>query len=398
MKIDFMKDCKKVRLGDICEITSCRRVHEKDWTDSGVPFYRAREIVALHEKKDIQPLYISEELYEKNTNLCGKIVKGDILVTGVGTIGVPYLVKENDRFYFKDGNILWIKNNNAFNGSYLYYLFSSSLIQNQIKNMAGIGTVGTYTIENAKKTIIPLPSLEIQQKIAEILSTQDKVIELKQKLIDQKKQQKKWLMQNLLTGKIRLKGFEGEWEKVRLGDVGKCYSGLTYSSNDTVNSNGLIVLRSSNIKDNKIDLSDNIYVKCDVTDKNKVRENDILICTNNGSSNLIGKCALITKEYSRFAFGAFMSVYRTEYSSFIFQCFQSFIIKKQISKNSVAIINRITSSDLKSFRVPFPPIEEQTAIAEILSAQDTEIELLEKQLEQEKLKKKALMQLLLIVK
>ncbi|MDE5854785.1 MAG: restriction endonuclease subunit S [Ruminococcus sp.] len=161
-----------------------------------------------------------------------------------------------------------------------------------------------------------------QQKIAKILSVQDKIIQLKQNLIDEKKCKKKYLMQNLLTGKIRLKGFSGQWERVRLGEIGKLYSGLTYSSDDTVDSEGLIVLRSSNIKDNKIDLSDNIYVKCDVDDKNRVKQNDILICTNNGSSNLVGKCALITKEYSGLAFGAFMSVYRTEYSKFVFQFYK----------------------------------------------------------------------------
>lgn len=142
---------KEVRLGDVMEITSCKRVHESDWTNSGIPFYRAREIVALHNKEKINPLYISEELYNKRISVSGKIQKNDLLVTGVGTIGIQYLVKDNDNFYFKDGNIIWFKNKNSIHGSFLYYSFDGSFIKKQIKNSAGIGTVGTYTIASAKK-------------------------------------------------------------------------------------------------------------------------------------------------------------------------------------------------------------------------------------------------------
>ena len=109
-----------------------------------------------------------------------------------------------------------------------------------------------------------------------------------------------------------------EWEIVKLSGIGKNYIGLTYTPEDTANT-GLIVLRSSNIKDSKIDLNDCVYVKCEVSEKNRVKHNDILICARNGSSGLIGKSALITEAYSDLAFGAFMSVYRTKYYNYIFQ-------------------------------------------------------------------------------
>ena len=142
------------KLGDLMTITSCKRVHKSDWVDSGVPFYRAREIVALYNNEKIFPLFISEDLYKKNISLLGKIECDDLLVTGVGSIGIPYLVKNTDRFYFKDGNIIWFKNKNSINGYFLYLSFNTSYIKNQIRNMSGIGTVGTYTIENAKNTKI----------------------------------------------------------------------------------------------------------------------------------------------------------------------------------------------------------------------------------------------------
>lgn len=182
-----------------------------------------------------------------------------------------------------------------------------------------------------------------------------------------------------------------EWEVVKLYDIGKNYIGLTYSPEDTAD-NGLIVLRSSNIRNSKIDLTDCVFVKCNVNDKNIVKTNDILICSRNGSSNLIGKSALITAEFSNLAFGAFMSIYRTQYYSYVFQTFQSFIIKKQIIRNLGARINQITISDLNLFRIPFPPLPEQQKIAEILSTQDKLIELQERKIEQLKTLKKGYLQ------
>ena len=199
------------RLGDILSITSCKRVHESEWTTSGVPFYRARELVALHDKLPIEPLFISEELYKKNTKLSGCIQAGDLLVTGVGTIGIQYLVKPGDRFYFKDGNIIWLKNEDKINGEFLYYSFDGQFIRKQILNAAGVGTVGTYTIDNAKKTYVMVPPIEEQKKIAEILGTWDRAIEELTGLIGEKKELRKGLANRLLNGLM--------WQDVELSDL-----------------------------------------------------------------------------------------------------------------------------------------------------------------------------------
>ena len=96
-----------VTLGELFEIGSSKRVFEKDWTTSGVPFYRAREIVKLAENGTVDnELFISEEMYEQYSKKYGIPSSGDIMVTGVGTLGICYLVKPNDRFYYKDGNTL----------------------------------------------------------------------------------------------------------------------------------------------------------------------------------------------------------------------------------------------------------------------------------------------------
>ena len=155
------------KIGDICEVGSSKRVFESEWTSQGVPFYRAREIIKLAKNGWVDnELFISSEMYEKYAKEYGIPSTGDLLVTGVGTLGVCYEVKPGDKFYFKDGNIIWFKNFiSDVNTSYVKYMYSSSFIKNQILATADGGTVGTYTITNAKETKIPLPPLEVQEQI-----------------------------------------------------------------------------------------------------------------------------------------------------------------------------------------------------------------------------------------
>lgn len=191
-------DWEETEIGQMMEVTSCKRVHQSEWTTEGIPFYRAREIVGLHNNEKIEPLFISNETYERNSKVSGKISAGDLLVTGVGTIGIQYLVKENDKFYFKDGNIIWFKNDESrVGGKYLYFVYDVPDIQKQIKEMSGKGTVHTYTIDNARKTKIPVPTLPEQQKIASFLSSIDERITLIDRQLDNLKQYKKSLLQQM---------------------------------------------------------------------------------------------------------------------------------------------------------------------------------------------------------
>ena len=121
-------------------------------------------------------LHISENLYKKLIASSGAIRPGDLLVTGVGSIGVPYLVKKDDKFYFKDGNIIWFKNRGEICPEYLLHAFRSDHIQKQIIEMACVGTVGSYTITNGKRTLIALPPLDEQRRIVRILDSIDGTI------------------------------------------------------------------------------------------------------------------------------------------------------------------------------------------------------------------------------
>jgi len=181
-----------------------------------------------------------------------------------------------------------------------------------------------------------------------------------------------------------------DWEIKHLGEIGRGIIGLTYSPRD-VSHDGILVLRASNIGDNSLVFDDNVLVKTDVPDELLVQKNDLLICVRNGSRNLIGKCALIDADDSRMTFGAFMTVFRSKSNPFVFYCFQSEIIKRQIQAHLGATINQITNRSLNSFIIPFPPLPEQRAIARALADADAWIQALERLIAKQRALKQAAM-------
>lgn len=96
-------------LGGLFPITSAARVHKHEWTQSGVPFFRSSDVVSAFKGDDNTKAFISHDLYERLSAKVGRIKAGDILVTGGGSIGIPYLVKNDDPLYFKDADLLWFK-------------------------------------------------------------------------------------------------------------------------------------------------------------------------------------------------------------------------------------------------------------------------------------------------
>ena len=168
-----------------------------------------------------------------------------------------------------------------------------------------------------------------------------------------------------------------DWGVKRLGEIGEAIIGLTYSPKD-VHSDGVLVLRSSNIQEDQLRFEDNVFVKMDIPEKLFVKSGDVLICVRNGSRDLIGKCAQINKKAEGMAFGAFMTIFRSPNNDFVYHQFQSDIIKKQIKSHLGATINQITNKSLNSFQVPLPPtLAEQEAIAAALSDADALIAALE---------------------
>ena len=154
-----------------------------------------------------------------------------------------------------------------------------------------------------------------------------------------------------------------------LSDVANYFIGLTYHPQD-VSDHGILVLRSGNIQNERLAFTDNVRVKIAVKDQLLVRENDILMCSRNGSAALVGKVAKIPKLDERATFGAFMTIIRSNYSDYLFTYFQLDAFRRQINTSKTATINQITKSMLDKVSVPIPPMYLQEQFAAFMQQSD----------------------------
>ena len=153
-------------LGDICEITSSKRVFANEYVDTGVPFYRSKEVIEKSKQLPISvELYISESHYNKIKSSFGVPQIGDILVTAVGTIGKIWVVDTNEPFYFKDGNLVWLRNIKGAHCEYFRYSIFY-LIDEYKKVNANGAAYNALTIAKLKLMRCPLPPLSLQQSFA----------------------------------------------------------------------------------------------------------------------------------------------------------------------------------------------------------------------------------------
>jgi type I restriction enzyme, S subunit len=155
------------------------------------------------------------------------------------------------------------------------------------------------------------------------------------------------------------------WETKWLPEIAEYFIGLTYSPKD-VSNKGTIVLRSSNIQNDELDLSDLVRVARPVKEGLIVRKGDILMCSRNGSKRLVGKTALIGDLPEEMTFGTFMTVIRGKPNPYLAWFFKSNAFREQIGVGENTMINQITKYMLDAIRVPFPPAADQQRIVSIL--------------------------------
>lgn len=278
---------------------------------------------------------------------------------------------------------------NEFKGIEVEFAFNlfNSINWMKYNEATGLPSLSQKNILNIQ---IPLPPLPEQKRIAEVLSTWDQAIQLTEQLIRQKEQRKKWLMQNLLTGKMRLKGFSGEWKECKLGDF----------------------IEESRIPSIHNDVNRRITVKLNLkgVEKREVRGSEAEDATYffirkkgqfiYGKQNLHkGAFGIIPEELDGFESSQDIPSFDFK-ENVIPKFFLLFMSQEQFYKSLEKISTgtgskRIHPENLYKVKVKFPSLEEQTAIAEILQTADKEIELLKAKAEQLKEQKKGLMQQLL---
>ena len=221
----YSEDWEQRKFGEITELKSASRVHKDEWTSNGVPFYRSSDVMAAINGTENEKAFISEELYEKLSKVSGKLEEGDILVTGGGSVGNPYIVPDNKPLYTKDADLLWIKNKGKFHSYFLYEFFFSPTFRNYLGSISHVGTIAHYTITQLSDTPICLPGFEEQKKVGEYFQSLDNLITLHQRKCDETKTLKKYMLQKMFpqngekVPEIRFDGFTEDWEQRKLGDI-----------------------------------------------------------------------------------------------------------------------------------------------------------------------------------
>ena len=233
---------EKVKLGDVCEITSSKRIFYSEYVDDGVPFYRSKEIIESDEGKAIEnPLYISVDKYNEIKEKFGVPQTGDMLLTSVGTIGVPYIIKKNDCFYFKDGNLTWFKDfRDGLNSKYLYYWVKSSEGTGILYNTTIGSSQKALTISALKNIKVSLPPRSVQDKIVEVVSAYDDLIENNQKqikLLEEAAQRlyKEWFVDLRFLGHENTKIVDGVpegWSKTNINEILTFHRGYDLTKNE----------------------------------------------------------------------------------------------------------------------------------------------------------------------
>ena len=350
----------KVKLSDLYDIGSSKRVFQSEWQKSGVPFYRAREIAKLSIDGYVDnELFINEDLYLEYINMYGKPEAGDVMVTGVGTLGVCYIVKPEDRFYFKDGNILWFKQKakDRILSEYLVKAFDSKEAKEFIdKNSSGT-TVGTFTIQTAKNMEISLPSIQEQRNIIQKITKIESVIK-------QRRQQLQLLDTLIKARFVEMFGdvqHEEKYKGIQLRELCTTMSGGTPSTKfpeyyegdipwistvslgpnyiDGTNAKGHITQEAVDNSATKLIPAGNILFGTRVG-VGKSSLNSVDICTNQDIVAIVG---IDESKFNRLFIKHVLDAYQPYYDS----------IKKG------ATILGITGDDLKDTLIPNVPIEIQ---------------------------------------
>lgn len=372
-------------LEKLYNITSSKRVFQSQWRKSGVPFYRAREIAVMSEGK-IAPedLYIDESLYNQYIHQYGSINKNDILITGVGTLGKVYVVKENDRFYFKDGNIIWLQAKHDFSSIYLKYQYDMPALINQVFGNAGGSTVATYTITNAKTTKVPVPPLPEQQRIAEALSDVDGMISSLEKLIAKYKSIKTACLQQMFpqngetVPRMRLPGFTGAWEQRKAKEICSIGTG------------------KSNTQDQVDDGKYPFYIRSDVPVRSNKYLYDCEAVITIGDGNIGKVFHYVNGKFDLHQRCYKMTDFKDIWGKYFFYYFSTKFYDRAMKMTAKATVDSVRLEMISEMDIKKPPqISEQKQIAEFFANLDNLITLHQRKLEKIQKIKQGMMQQLL---
>ena len=378
---------REYKLGDIGEVLMCKRIYANQTCEEGeIPFYK---IGTFGKKADA---YIARSLYEEYKENYSYPQKGDVLISAAGTLG-RIVVYDGKEAYFQDSNIVWLKvNENIISNEYLFFYY-----QIIVWPIPEGGTIQRLYNGMIRKAQISIPLLSEQKKIVAIIAAQDKIIELKEKLLAEKQRQKKYLLQQLLAGKKRLPRFSGEWKKVKLSTV--------LVERKEKKEEQQLRICSVAVQKGVVDQIEHLgrsYAAADTSNYGVAYYGDVIYTkspTGDFPYGIIKQNLLNEKVAVSPLYGIFKPI--TLGMGYILHTyFQDEVNAKNyllpiIQKGAKNTIN-ITNETFLSNALYLPlDAKEQDELAKIFETADYELNMLKQDIEQEKQKKKALMQLLL---
>lgn len=385
----------KQTVGDLCDFINGNGFKSSEWSDKGLPIIRIQNLNGSNNFN-----YYDGKVLEKWI-----VNQGDILFAWAGSKGVSFGAKYwNGPKGLLNQHIFRVEPKAHIDKKWLFWVLLK--VTQRVENMAHGFKATLLHVQKADITeqVILVPSLSEQQKIAQILSTWDQAISATEKLLENSQQQKKALMQQLLTGKKRLLDengvkFSEEWKKGKLNDLVKIDSGFAFKSSDFTNSfDGVPIIRMSDFKNGGLDIREAAKVSKEITNslqRFRLNSGDFVF----GMSGSLSNYGWVKEKdlpcYLNQRVGRLVANEQGDQKFVTYLYLSEKVQQSIIDKAAGAAQLNISVNDLRGIQVFYPVKEEQQKIAKIISVADKEIEILQKKLDCLKQEKKALMQQLL---
>ena len=346
----------KAALGELFLIGSSKRVLKSQWKIDGVPFYRGREITRLANYGFVDnELFISEELYADYAKKYGVPTSNDIVITAIGTIGNSYIVREGDRFYFKDASVLWLKNKNAVSSEFINLWLKSPQFFDQLDKGSG-ATVDTLTIQKLQGVQIDLPPLPEQQRIVGILDEAFDGIATAKSNAEQNLQNARALFESHLQSVFTQRG-EG-WVAKKIVEIAKHSLGKML---DKAKNKGDLqpYLRNINVRWFSFDLSNLLQMPFlpNESDKYTAIKGDVLIC----EGGYPGRAAIWNEDYPVYFQKALHRVrfHESEHNKWFLYYLYAQDMSGELKQHfSGTGIQHFTGEVLARFEIPLLPLQE----------------------------------------
>ncbi|EPB1863650.1 restriction endonuclease subunit S, partial [Escherichia coli] len=309
-------------LKDLADTIMGYAFRSEDFVPTGIPLLRMGNLYQNTLDLNRNPVYLPDSFKVDYKRFL--VSPGDLVMSMTGTMGkrdygFTVEIPSNTQCSLLNQRVLKIVPKNNASSGYILNLLRSELILSVLYSFPGGTKQANLSAKQLQELPVLIPPELEQKKIAQILSTWDKAISVTEKLLTNSQQQKKALMQQLLTGKKRLLDengvrFSGEWGKFTLSHFGKCIRGVSYKPEnicENESDNTIRLLRSTNIQNGELNDKDLIILpKKLVKPMQVLMDGDLAICMANGSKSLVGKSAPYKPNDADYTVGAFCALFR----------------------------------------------------------------------------------------